>query len=79
MNGSGQIAVDHLGKCDSDSMACNTSSAARSISASVVNRPKLNRINSPHSSASRPIALRARDGSCMPGVQAAPVDAATMG
>ena len=44
MNGSSQVAVDRLDKCDSDSMACNTSSAALSISASVVNRSKLNRI-----------------------------------
>ena len=79
MNGSGQIAVDHLGKCESDSIACNTSSAALSISASVVSRPKLNRNDSPHSSASRPIALRTCDGSGMLDVQAAPVNVATMG
>ena len=72
MIGSGQVAVDHLGKCDGDSIACNTSSVALSISASDVSRPKLNPIDSQHSPASKPIALRTHDGSGMPGVQAGP-------
>ena len=79
MNESSQIAVNHLGICDSDSMACNSSSAALSISVSVVNRPKLNQNDSPHSPAPRPIALRTCDGSGMSNVQAADVDTATMG
>ena len=53
--------------------------AASSISASVVKRPKLKRIEDSASTALRPRALSTCDGSGMLDVQAAPVDAARWG